>query len=219
MLVSLIDFMNYVGTIAFALSGALVGIKRNMDIFGVNILGIVTAVGGGIVRDILIGNIPPLSFRDPFNILLAIITSNICFFFLYYNKKHFSQNTVHIYELFLFWCDTLGLAAFTVGGTSIGLNLPENYGFFFPVFLATMTGVGGGVLRDMFSATLPAIFVKRIYATASLIGSIIICLLVKYLGEDLASIIGFGVVILIRLAAMYYRLDLPKISLDHSKDA
>lgn len=205
--------MDLIGTIAFALSGSMIAIRKRMDIFGVNILGIVTAVGGGIFRDLLVGNVPPLTFRDPFFILIAFITSNIAFCVLFFHKKRYPGQLVHVYNEALFWLDTLGLAAFTVDGVAIGLHLGTDYGFFFPVFLGVMTGVGGGALRDVFSMEMPAIFVKRVYAVASLLGACVICFAIRYLAvnESAANITGFQAVILIRFLARHYQWNLPRI--------
>lgn len=210
---TLLYVMDLIGTIAFALSGSMVAIRKRMDIFGVTILGIVTAVGGGIFRDILVGNLPPLTFREPFFILIAFITSNIAFCVLFFHKKRYPGQLVHLYGEALFWLDTMGLAAFTVDGVAIGLHLGADYGFFFPVFLGVMTGVGGGALRDVFSMEMPAIFVKRVYAVASLLGACVICFSIRVLeiNESAATIAGFQAVILIRFLARQYDWNLPRI--------
>ena len=114
--------MDITGTIAFAVSGALVAIHHKMDIFGVNILAVVTATGGGMIRDIIIGTLPPVMFRDSLYVLVAAIMANITFVYLYFHKKAASETVTKFYEQLYFWFDTLGLAAFTADGVVAGYN-------------------------------------------------------------------------------------------------
>ena len=114
-----IPLMDLIGTIAFALSGAVLAIGRDMDIFGVNILAIVTATGGGMIRDTLIGKFPPVMFRNPFYVLISSITANCCFVFFFIKARRkvaIPDNMVKVYAKVFFWFDTLGLAAFSVDG-------------------------------------------------------------------------------------------------------
>ena len=148
MIFSVIGFMDLLGTIAFAISGALVGVKRDMDIFGVNILAVITACGGGMTRDIVIGKEPPVMFVNPIYVLIAVITANIVFLYLYTNRR--LPGSKKALNALLFWCDTLGLAAFTVDGVFAGINIGMNR-LFLCTFLGTVTGVGGGAIRDIFA--------------------------------------------------------------------
>ncbi len=122
MTVSFIWIMDIIGTIAFAFSGAMTAIRKGMDVFGVTILAITTAVGGGVIRDVLIGHTPPEMFQNPLYAFIAVITANVCFLFLYLRKKSVPQNWVKIYEKLLFLFDTLGLASFTVNGVNAGME-------------------------------------------------------------------------------------------------
>ena len=104
-------FVEIVGTIAFAISGAMLGLEKKMDIFGVNILAITTATGGGVIRDLIIGQVPPVMFQNPSYVFIAVITANITFCVVYFGRKQ-AKTDRHVkafYELSLFWCDTLGL--------------------------------------------------------------------------------------------------------------
>ena len=114
--------MDIIGTIAFAFSGAMIAIRKGMDIFGVTILAITTAVGGGMIRDVLIGHVPPEMFRNPLYTIIAVVTANICFWFLYFKKKNVPKNWVNLYEKTLFLFDTLGLASFTINGVNAGMK-------------------------------------------------------------------------------------------------
>lgn len=212
MTVSFIFVMDIIGTIAFAISGAMVAIQKKMDIFGVNILAITTATGGGVIRDLLIGHTPPVMFSNPIYVLIAILTANLVFVILFFHRKHFGTNVVNMYERLLFWCDTLGLAAFSVDGVVAGMQTEHGENIFLLVFLGTITGVGGGVVRDMMANEMPYIFVKHIYAIASILGALTAAVLWKSWGQNFAMSAGFAVTIVIRALAAHYRWNLPRIS-------
>ena len=217
MTVSFITIMDIIGTIAFAISGAMVAIDQEMDIFGVNILAVTTAVGGGMIRDLLIGQVPPMMFRNPIYVMIAVIVANIVFcavYVLHKQKTKVNENYTHFYERILFWFDTLGLAAFTVDGVSAGVHTENQTSLFLIVFVGVLTGVGGGVLRDVMANRLPAIFVRHIYAIASLVGAVLTGLLWKMMGEDSAMAVGFLFIIVIRYLAAKYNWNLPKIKKD-----
>lgn len=211
MALSFMFCMDILGTIAFAISGAMVAIKKEMDIFGVNILAIITAVGGGMLRDVLIGDVPPEMFQNPIYTLVAVIIANSVFVYAYWNKKNVKSSYVNLYEKTLFLFDTLGLAVFTVDGVNAGMHSEFDSNMFLVVFLGVITGVGGGVLRDTMANELPYIFVKHIYACASILGAVITVYCWKYLGENLAIFAGFFVIIVIRLLAAHYKWDLPRV--------
>lgn len=209
MVVSVIGFMDLLGTIAFAISGALVGVKRDMDIFGVNILAVITACGGGMTRDIVIGKEPPVMFVNPIYVLIAVITANVVFLYLCSNRR--LPGSKKALNMLLFWCDTLGLAAFTVDGVFAGIQIGLDR-LFLCTFLGTVTGVGGGAIRDIFANQMPEIFWKNIYAMASVPGAILTVLAWRLLGsENKAALIGGLCVILVRCIAVHYNWNLPRV--------
>ncbi|MBR5265075.1 MAG: TRIC cation channel family protein, partial [Clostridia bacterium] len=161
------------GTIAFALSGSLVGIDRGLDFFGVMVLGVITAVGGGITRDIILGNTPPAAFLDPTFVLIAVGMSVVCI--LAFNQfAHFlTPEIMSKLMITMKVLDALGLALFTVSGMNIAINMGFSENPFLMVSVGVITGVGGGLLRDIFVHKTPMIFKKNIYATASAIGGIV----------------------------------------------
>lgn len=212
MALSFIFIMDIIGTIAFAISGAMVAIQKKMDIFGVNILAITTATGGGVIRDLLIGRTPPVMFSNPLYVFIAMLTANTVFAVLYFHKNHVNKGSVAVYEKLLFWCDTLGLAAFSVDGVDAGMQTEYADNLFLLVFLGTVTGVGGGVIRDMMANEMPYIFVKHIYACASILGALSAALLWNVWGQNTSMLVGFGVTIVIRALAAHYRWNLPRIS-------
>ncbi len=190
--------LEILGTIAFAISGAMVGIEKKMDILGVVVLGITTAVGGGIIRDIIIGEIPPAAFQKPVYVVVAIVVS-IAVFVPAVNKR------IDINHPILIVIDAIGLGVFTALGVRAGLP----YNTFLQVFLGTVTGVGGGVLRDMFATEKPMIFVKHFYACASIIGAVVCAILFRY-DENAAMTAGVIVVFILRILAARFKWHLPK---------
>lgn len=196
-----------IGTIAFAISGAITGLRKNMDIFGVCILGLTTAVGGGIIRDLILGITPPAAFRDPTNALLAIAISLIIFIrgirkLLFGNRR--------VYEQLMLISDAAGLGIFTVCGARVAIEAGFGGSIFLTVFVAVLTGVGGGVIRDLFAGDRPQIFVKHIYACAALAGALLCVLLWNHMGQSVSMLAGFALVVIIRLLAAHFRWSLPK---------
>ena len=195
-----IFILNFLGTLAFAASGAMIGLKKNMDIFGVCILGLATATGGGVIRDLILGVTPPMAFRDPTCAVLALVTSAVFF------SLHVRQVLMHNqrrYDLLLFWMDALGLGAFTVIGVELAFQQAAEPTFFLLVFVGVLTGVGGGVLRDLLAQQLPYIFVKHVYACASLAGALL-CAGLWDLDRMAAMLVGMSAVVLIRVLAAHY---------------
>ena len=213
MTLSFIMIMDIIGTIAFAISGAMVAIQRRMDLFGVNILAITTATGGGVIRDLIIGQNPPVMFQNPLYVFIAILTANIVFLIVYFSRKY-RKNDAHVYALYevvLFWCDALGLAAFSVDGVNAGAAAGYERNLFLLVFLGVVTGVGGGVIRDILANETPYIFVKHVYASASLLGALLATVLWTYAGQEIAMLCGFVTVLSIRVLARHYKWNLPKL--------
>ena len=154
-------FLEIIGTVAFASSGAMTAIEKKMDIFGVNILGATTAVGGGMMRDIILGVTPPAAFSQPVYILFSILTSTLLFAVVYNNPEILhSQIKSRYYDKIMLWCDTAGLGIFTVVCIQTASRiLPQDNTFFF-IFFGVLTGVGGGVLRDIMAGETPYILVR-----------------------------------------------------------
>jgi uncharacterized membrane protein YeiH len=210
---SLLVIFDFIGTVAFAVSGAITGIQKRMDIFGVNILAILTACGGGLTRDIIMGNFPPQMFINPFYVLVAAVVANIVFGIMYFHKG-IPQKFSGLYDRGLFIFDTVGLAAFMVDGVMIGANFGYEDDLFLLVFLGFITGVGGGVLRDVLSNQMPAIFVKHVYALPVIIGGILMVIMHELLGAwNLAMVMSFALVIVLRVMARHFLWNLPKVNL------
>lgn len=203
---TLIFMLELIGTVAFAISGAMTALKKNMDIFGVAILGLTTAVGGGALRDVLLGITPPVMFREPVYALLAIFVSVVVFI---PSVRRLLTRRQSLYERMMLVMDSIGLGIFTVVGINTAYGVSDNFNLFLLIFVGTVTGVGGGVLRDVLAGNTPYIFVKHIYACASIVGAILCAALRAPLGEAASVIIGASAVIIIRLLAAHYKWSLP----------
>lgn len=212
---SIIFIMEIIGTIAFASSGAMIAFRKNMDIFGVNVLAIITAVGGGCIRDLIIGRTPPIMFIRPIYAVVAMITCNLLFILFFYNRKLLKTPFMVTYERLMLILDAVGLGIFTVTGVSTGMEMGYNDNLFLLLFLGVITGVGGGVLRDVLATQKPYILVKHVYACASLLGALI-CALLWPVGSIPAMWIGTATVWAIRIPAMIFRWNLPKIQMEES---
>lgn len=193
-----------IGTIAFAVAGALIGIKKRLDIFGVLILAITTAVGGGIFRDIIVGNMPPMVFKNPSFLFLSIISALlVCFCY-----KHITKFTTAI-NVF----DAIGLGAFAATGSDMALHYDGNT-LLLVIALSVITGVGGGAIRDVMIREIPFVFCKEIYAVAVIIGALTFYWANQSLPTPFPLYICFFVTIAVRLVSMKYELNLPTIPID-----
>ena len=206
---SILFVLETVGTIAFASSGAMIAIERNLDLLGIIVLGVITAVGGGMIRDLTIGNIPPALFRNPIYVWMALITVLILFTVIRFHpfilSGAFRNNNEKIMNIF----DAIGLGAFTVVGIDTAVNAGYGEYHFLAAFLGVVTGVGGGILRDIMANQTPFILKKHVYACASIIGAICYILIMDKVSYNLSMIICSLIVVLIRLLATKYRWNLP----------
>ena len=196
-----ISILDYLGTIAFAVTGASKAISHKADVFGIIVLATVVGVGGGVTRDVIFGRFPT-AFSDPIYVVLTVITGVLMFFLFTKMKKQ-----MNVWLIF----DAVGLGVFSILGASIvyqifGLN-------FLPMLFGGMiTAIGGGILRDVFIREIPIVFVKEVYAIASIIGIVVFYTMLFFTVEiHLASIIGIVVVTGTRLLAMKYNWNLPKV--------
>lgn len=204
-----VSLLQLLGTIAFAASGALTAMRKRMDLLGVIVLGIVTAVGGGILRDIILGITPPLAFRSPTYPMVAVVTS-IVLFFPWVRRKLMRNHRV--FDLSLLWMDSVGLGVFTVVGIWNAMDFSPDRSTFLLVFVGVITGVGGGVLRDILAGNTPYILVKHIYACASLAGALCCALLWRCAPGYIAMVTGALLVLAIRLLSAHFRWNLPRAS-------
>ena len=199
------EFFIYVldlfGTVAFAITGAFKAIEKKFDVIGILVLATITGVAGGTIRDVILGRVPN-SIVDPTYVIVTI-ASGITIFFLYSRlKKH--------WNLFLKF-DAIGLGVFTIIGATFAYNI---FGLnFLAILLAgVLTAAGGGILRDIFVNQVPIVFVKEFYLSASFIGIVIFSVILYFTNElYYATIAGIALTSSLRLIAMKYNWNLPKV--------
>ena len=199
-----------IGTVAFSASGAMVGIECSMDIFGVIVLGVSTAVGGGMVRDVILGKVPS-ALLHPVYVIYAVLAAVLVFCIIYFRRKYLQDGFGEVYDKLMLAMDSVGLGIFSAMGVTKGISCGYIDNTFLLVFLGTMTGVGGGLLRDMMAGVAPYIFVKHIYACASIAGAWICVIIYRSYGELPAMVVSSLIVMLIRFLAAHYRWNLPRI--------
>ena len=205
----LIFFVEILGTIAFSISGAIVAIRKKMDILGVIVLGVITAVGGGIIRDLLLGITPPAAFENPVYVSWASITALIVFGIEYKWSDLLKEEKKLLFDEFLNLVDAIGLGIFATVGVQVALNAGYEDNAFLSIFVGVLTGVGGGMIRDVLAGNIPQIFCKRIYAIAALVGAIIYYWSADHMPSSASMFISSTLVVCVRLLATYYEWDLP----------
>lgn len=199
-----IEIIQITGTVVFAISGALTAANKRFDLMGVSIIAFVTALGGGTIRDVLIGAQPVGWMQSKWPLIAVLVGVTLAFIFrkkLQYLRKTF----------FLF--DAIGLGVFAIGGLEKALSF--NIDPIYAIMCAMITGTMGGLLRDVLCNDVPLIFRKEIYATAALIGaSLYLSMDLLGLDSQINSITSILVVIAVRILAVRYKLGLPKIKID-----
>ena len=194
------EIIEVLGTVAFAISGTFAAVQKRLDPFGVLIIAFVTSIGGGTVRDLLIGDTPVAWMRDVNYCLLILVTSLLALYFKTQVKK---------FKVTLFLFDSLGLGLFTLVGVQKGIVFGLDPGIC--VALGTITGCFGGVIRDTLLNTIPLVFRKEIYATASILGGVLYFGLLKInLDTDFAKIAVIAFIVTLRIVVVRYKLALPK---------
>ena len=196
-----ISLMEIIGTIAFAVTGALVAIEKDLDYYGIIFLGVVTAVGGGIMRDVLIGLEIPKSLANPNFVFMSVATCIVVIGF--YSHIKYMDRLITL-------CDALGLAAFTAIGSLAAVRAGYDHTFII-VTTAMFTGIGGGIVRDVCAGRVPFVFEKEVYAVASMIGAIAFALARDYVPHTLVMYISFGVTFALRMVSVKFDIHLPKV--------
>ena len=197
-----IYILDLFGTMAFAVTGAFKAIEHKADIVGIIILATITGVAGGTIRDIILGKTLPNSLIDPAYVIITVISAVILFFLYSKMRKH--------WNIFLKF-DAIGLGVFTVIGATFAYNL-VGMNFLVIVLAGMLTAIGGGILRDIFVNQTPIVFVKELYASASFIGAVLFYFTLLVTNEIYAAmIIGLVITTALRLVAMKYNWNLPRV--------
>ncbi len=187
--------MMYLGDVVFAVSGALTAARHRMDVLGFMMIGTITGLGGGTIRDLLLGRTVWWT-RNPSEVLLCMAAALVTFFFIH---KDISR------DKWLIWTDALGLSAFTVVGSHIAMDYDVS--LLVAVFMGALTATGGGVIRDVLTQTRPMITCGELYATAALAGSSTYVLLAYFsLAPGFAGPVAFVVAFALRAAAIVFNI-------------
>ena len=201
--------IGFFGTIAFAVSGAMVAISKRVDLFGVIVLAVVTATGGGITRDIFLDRLPPAAFMDTGYITIATLTALAVYVVAKSNKEYYQRNT-HTIDTITNIFDALGLGTFVVMGAQAAIDCGFSKNCFFVVFIGVLTGIGGGFLRDIMAMEIPMILKKHFYALAALAGSLTFYILyVHSFPYTITVIISILITFSLRMLATHYKWNLP----------
>lgn len=208
MLYTIIAAIEALGTAAFSLSGVLTAIERRLDLFGAVVLAGTTAVGGGIIRDLLLGRTPPVAFSDPLYVLIAFGTA--CGMLLIVHLMgSLTERRMGLFLNILNVCDAMGLGIFSVLGADAAVQCGYGDNLFLTVFVGVVTGVGGGVLRDLLAGRAPIIMRRDIYALCSIAGTLLFCLVRQLLPVAAAMLLCAGFICAFRLVMLKLNATLP----------
>ena len=197
-------YFDLFGVAVFAVTGALMAGRKSMDLFGVTVIGLVTALGGGTLRDVILGHYPVSWIADQTSILIAISAA--------LGTVLWVRMTQPIHEFGLLLADAFGLAVFTVSGAEVALQ--QNVPVSTAVIMGVMTGVAGGVIRDVLCNEIPLIFRQEIYASACILGALVLIGLLQLdFSTEVASIVAMSVVFCTRMAAVHWEWTLPRFHL------
>lgn len=197
-----LNLVGWVATLTFAASGALIGVQKRFDLVGIIVLAGVTAVGGGSIRDIVVGSLPPQAFRNE-PMLWAVLGISLLVWRFYHRTSPLERP--------IYYLDTLGLGLFAALGAERGLTF--GLGFWGCLFAGTVSGVGGGVLRDVLAGEVPGIFYRNrdLYATAAAAGAATVYVIYFFFPalSALSVLLGAAVTISLRLSSRWLGLRLP----------
>ena len=199
------------GTLAFAVSGVLVAVSKRMDLFGIFVLAASTSIGGGIIRDLMLGHTPPIALQSSLYFFLIIAAMLGTTAMIRYFDAHIRSKVMHHSAYIYLAGDTIGLASFTITGTLSGLYFNLDM-WVLIITLGVITAVGGGVIRDVLAGKVPSVLVHDIYATAALLGSVTLYVLVIFdCPVDVAALISFFTTVSSRVVAIKAKLDMPHV--------
>lgn len=208
MLQLIIAIIETVGTIAFAISGVLTAMERRLDLFGAFVLAGTTAVGGGIIRDLILGRTPPLAFSNPYYVTIAFLSAGAMLLIVRL-VGNMTKGRIFSFLQVLNVCDAMGLGIFSVLGADAAAQCGLGNNLFLTVFVGVVTGVGGGVLRDLLAGRAPVIMRRDIYALCSIAGTLLFCWLRSAIPLSAAMLVSAGFIFLFRMAMIKCKATLP----------
>ncbi len=211
-----LSVIEIVGVVAYAVAAAIIAIDKKVDLFGVIFLAVITTFGGGMTRDFLLGNTPPLAFRDTWYWLLigvAVLSAVAVFIIAYCLQDKFRRNEERVNAIDNIF-DALALGVFATSGAKVVMEYAGGFyrdNWLLVLTLAMLTAVGGGMMRDVMLQEVPFVLKKRIYAIAALLGAVVYYVLVQWGVQDtIGIVIGTVVTFVLRMCATYFKWNLPK---------
>ena len=203
--------LELIGAAAFAVSGAMAAIKNRADIFGVIFLAVTTALGGGVIRDVLLGNLPPKMFVSYAYFSVSVIAAVVVFADAYIRREKYILHRDRLDAVNNIF-DAVGLAVFTISGMNTSMAVSDNV--LLILILGMATGVGGGMLRDVLIDAMPKVLRKRIYAVASIVGAIGYYLLLRFgVDQTVSTIIITVLITALRILATVFKWNMPQAKL------
>ena len=208
---TIILFLEIIGIVAFAVSGAVTAIEKGLDIFGVTFIGVITALGGGDIRDIILGIFPPIMFTYKIYAVTSIVASLAVFAVAYADKNRFYNNVQKIDSIVNIF-DAVGIGLFAVSSVQRCIQYGYGDNAFLCIMMSMTTCIGGSIMRDLLCQKLPAVLRKRIYALATIAGGALYYYMFKFgVDRDISMLAGIGITIAIRLLATKYKWNMPRI--------
>ena len=197
-----VEIFELVGVVAFAMSGVLVGIEYGFDVFGIFILAFLTALGGGLFRDMMLGQEPPVCFTHFSYIIFVAITVLLFLIFLKVFDTKLARGDIERLKALITFFDAIGLGIFCVTGTAFAINMGYGDNILLCVASGLVTSIVGGMLRDVLANRKPVVLRKEIYALAAIAGALLYCLLTPYIGETIATYLCAAIVVVIRMVSV-----------------
>lgn len=206
---SIIFAVELIGTIAFAISGAMVAIDHDLDVFGVLFMAVIVALGGGTLRDILLGNLPPKMFSNYTFVAVAAAAGLVVFLLASVGRRFYVRHADRLDKINNLF-DALGLAAFTASGVQTAILSGFGDNGFLCVVMGMTTAVGGGIIRDVCVHDTPMVFCKNVYAVASILGAIVYYGMYRLqIAAPWCSFACMAVTLSVRIVAIVFHLNLP----------
>lgn len=212
---TILTVIEIIGVVSFSISGTVVSIDKEMDLFGVIFLAIMTSFGGGVIRDLIIGRTPLFFTSLGFYVLIGLATSVLVFTFASVFKKWYVERESLIMQVNNY-IDALGIGAFSVTSVKMCIDVCPEKGAFLAIMMGMTASIGGGMIRDICLRDIPFVFRKHIYALAAIAGSVLYYLLMMHVfdggiaGEIISSIIAIATVFAIRVCATKFKWNMPK---------
>lgn len=193
----ILSILDLIGVAAFSVSGTVIAMKKKLDLLGIFIISAITAMGGGILRDVIMNTGIPVFFQSYNAIVIILVVTT----FTILTRGNIKWNNL------LFTADAIGLAVFAVDAALKGVE--AGYNFPSVLFVGLITSTGGGVTRDILCQRVPIIFRKEVYATAALGGTIVLYFLYPHVNREVATYLSLAVVVILRFVTFKYKINLP----------